>query len=413
MATPNASRMHVWKGSQTPGAASKTPSKSPTRRVLGDLTPNARTTPAKSKGAEYAKSQTAGVASPLKENVAFGKMATAGAKLSPQAWSTVNPRKRTIQEVDGAVVREGADGRVVRRSINEHGAGRAMVYQHAASVQASQRRPGLERLESTQSLSSTDADSPEPVPASQGTIASKASFSSLIEYDPAVSPPHSQRASSSPPAVVETAAAKSQADTLRLRLRIAMYKVRTNQTAVPLSRLRVTRQSPPAARQGASNPIPSASIPSASTSSSAPHPAPSPAKPAPQNVPSIVVSSTSHTLSSSSSSKAAALSSPKAVAPSAAVSAVPKLLPAPVLVPTAFSSRHITEPYFASSPPDEGGSRDAMPRQEQVRREFETPVSVSRERERRGGQVGGGGSPRSGQRGRDGAAAAGTAGGAV
>ncbi|KAJ9637285.1 hypothetical protein H2199_007572 [Coniosporium tulheliwenetii] len=396
MATPNASRMHVWKGSQTPGAASKTPSKSPTRRVLGDLTPNARTTPAKSKGAEYAKSQTAGVASPLKENVAFGKMATAGAKLSPQAWSTVNPRKRTIQEVDGAVVREGADGRVVRRSINEHGAGRAMVYQHAASVQASQRRPGLERLESTQS-----------------TIASKASFSSLIEYDPAVSPPHSQRASSSPPAVVETAAAKSQADTLRLRLRIAMYKVRTNQTAVPLSRLRVTRQSPPAARQGASNPIPSASIPSASTSSSAPHPAPSPAKPAPQNVPSIVVSSTSHTLSSSSSSKAAALSSPKAVAPSAAVSAVPKLLPAPVLVPTAFSSRHITEPYFAFSPPDEGGSRDAMPRQEQVRREFETPVSVSRERERRGGQVGGGGSPRSGQRGRDGAAAAGTAGGAV
>lgn len=140
MATPNASRLHVWKGSQTPGAASKTPSKSPTRRVLGDLTPNARTTPAKAKGAGHAKSQTAGVASPLKENVAFENMATAGAKLSPQAWSTVNPRKRTIQEVDGAVVREGADGRVVRRSINEHGAGRAMVYQHAASVQASQRR---------------------------------------------------------------------------------------------------------------------------------------------------------------------------------------------------------------------------------------------------------------------------------
>ncbi|EON63473.1 hypothetical protein W97_02701 [Coniosporium apollinis CBS 100218] len=403
MATPNASRMRVWKGSQTPGTASKTPSKSPTRRVLGDLTPNARTTPAKLKGVEYAKTQTASRASPLKENVAFENMATAGAKLSPQTWSAVNPRKRTIHEVDGAVGREGANGRVVRRSINEHGAGRAMVYQHAASVQASQRRPGLERLESTQSLSSTDADSPEPVPASQGTIASKASFSSLIEYDPAVSPPHSQRASSSPPAIVETAAAKSQADTLRLRLRIAMYKVRTNQTAVPLSRLRVTRQSP------------SASFPSASTSSSAPRPTPSPAKAAPQNVPSIVVSTTTHTLSSSSS-KAAALSSPKAVAPSAAVSAVPKLLPAPVLVPTAFSSRHITEPYFASSPPDEGSSRDATPRQGQGqwRRGVEMPVSVSRERERRGGQVGGGGSPGSGQRGRDErAAAAGTVGSAV
>lgn len=140
MATPNASRMRVWKGSQTPGTASKTPSKSPTRRVLGDLTPNARTTPAKLKGVEYAKTQTAGRASPLKENIAFENMATAGAKLSPQAWSAVNPRKRTIHEVDGAVGREGADGRVVRRSINEHGAGRAMVYQHAASVQASQRR---------------------------------------------------------------------------------------------------------------------------------------------------------------------------------------------------------------------------------------------------------------------------------
>jgi hypothetical protein len=121
-----------------------------------------------------------------------------------------------------------------------------------------------------------------------------------------------------------------QAETLRLRLRIALYKVRTNQTNIPLSELAL--------------PTPGLGAQPCSLAS--------PSRPP---IPSITISSTSP-----SSSR------------TAPATTIPKLLPAPVLLPTAYSSRHITEPYLPSSPP-----ASASP--EQVGgTSFATPVAQTR-----------------------------------
>ncbi|OCL10242.1 hypothetical protein AOQ84DRAFT_353638 [Glonium stellatum] len=165
-------------------------------------------------------------------------------------------------------------------------------------------------------LSSTDVDSPELVGnVSQETSATKASFSSLIDYNPQGSSQASQRASSSPPGLLESfsePSIKSQAETLRLRLRVALYKVRTNQTNIPLSELALPAESP------------EPELPTLASTSRPP-------------VPSITISSTSPAATRT--------------APTTTTTAVPKLLPAPILRPTAYSSRHITEPYLPSSPP--------------------------------------------------------------
>ena len=97
---------------------------------------------------------------------------------------------------------------------------------------------------------------------------------------------------------------------LRLRLRVAMFKVRTNQTNLPMSQLRVSPKSPP--RQ---NPV-----------------------------------------------------SP--VSPEQSVS-LPTLLPAPELKPTAYSARTISQVHLPSSPP---GSCKNSPEGNIVGGVFRTPA---------------------------------------
>ncbi|KAH0343464.1 hypothetical protein KCU81_g5115, partial [Aureobasidium melanogenum] len=78
---------------------------------------------------------------------------------------------------------------------------------------------------------------------SQNSNATRGSFSSLINYDPSsqqqISQQHHQQASSAASMSIRTAA-----QTLRLRLRIAIYKVRTNQINVPFSRLQIIGKQP-------------------------------------------------------------------------------------------------------------------------------------------------------------------------
>lgn len=77
---------------------------------------------------------------------------------------------------------------------------------------------------------------------SQNSNATRGSFSSLINYDPSsqqqISQQH-QAGSSARSMTIRTAA-----QTLRLRLRIAIYKVRTNQINVPFSRLQIIAKQP-------------------------------------------------------------------------------------------------------------------------------------------------------------------------
>lgn len=97
-----------------------------------------------------------------------------------------------------------------------------------------------------------------------------------------------------------------RAETLRLQLRVAMFKINTHQTNIPLSRLQISPKGlhPPA--QVHKSP-PQETV--------APYKAQAPIKPT-----------------------------------------IPKLLPAPVLIPTAYSARLIHDPPVPSSPPTSIGS---------------------------------------------------------
>lgn len=78
---------------------------------------------------------------------------------------------------------------------------------------------------------------------SLASVAPKGSFSSLIDYDPSNASDKSHRPSASPPPDTEMEDVelnfKSKVELLRLRLRVAMYKVRTDQTLLPFSDLKM------------------------------------------------------------------------------------------------------------------------------------------------------------------------------
>lgn len=82
---------------------------------------------------------------------------------------------------------------------------------------------------------------------SQNSNVTRGSFSSLINFDPS-SQQHFSQQQQQPTSSSRPLSVQSAADTLRLRLRIALYKVRTNQIHVPFSRLKLyvkpSRQQP-------------------------------------------------------------------------------------------------------------------------------------------------------------------------
>src|SRR5579862_6852622 len=118
------------------------------------------------------------------------------------------------------------------------------------------------------------------------------------------------------------------AEMLRIRLKLAMYKVKTNQIHVPMSELQIPSE--PAKL------LPKPGIPAAS-------------------------------------------SAPKTLSLQPTLSK-PKLLPAPVLIPTAYSARRISEPYMPSSPPCSApnSDEDSPGLVDSEDQDFATPV-VSRE----------------------------------
>lgn len=209
-------------------------------------------------------------------------------------------------------------------------------------------------------LAPTDEYASELVPqGTQETTGTRASFSSLIDYNPQGS---SQQTSSSPPLQAAKLSARTvhadsvdvehghvrhsnpivpRAETLRLRLRVALYKVRTNQTYVPMSCLEIPEkyQRKPAEEDTAELESPAASPEHERTA------------------PTITVTEDVFT-GKDTPGKA------------------PKLLPAPVLNPTAYSSRFITEPVNLTSSPPRSATVDSSstPRTRHPQ-EFVTPVA--------------------------------------
>jgi len=174
--------------------------------------------------------------------------------------------------------------------------------------------------EDTVSLHPAEELASQPIPGTRPN----GSFSSLIDYDPANASDRSQRPSSSPPGsdVGDSPTVRSQAELLRLRLRVAMYKVQTNQTKVPMSQLRLPN--PPAqAKQHA------------------------------------------HTDRVAAIEARALKLKTQAASQGFAAPAIPRLLPAPKLVPTAYSAKHIYQrPDVSSSPlvsPEDSPERLPLP----------------------------------------------------
>ncbi|KAI9720873.1 MAG: hypothetical protein M1812_002712 [Candelaria pacifica] len=286
----------------------------PTRRVLGDLGVNKSLTPSK-----LADPQTATKAKLLD---------------APAISVSLSPgKKRSINEVDGAVVGEWSPG-LIREFMARRQEERERALLNAKDVDGGPSDDDSDM--SSESAVSDDDVEPSiedaasrelPALSSQSTCTiknSQSSFVDLSQEDKEMSEVDDvPTLPSSPP---QNTRHNSRAELLRLRLRVAMFKVQTNQTDVPLSKLQISpqKQSPPSL---------------------------------------IANTSSSTTLQRSSTSQTPQLR------------AAPGLLPALVLEPTAYSARRIPASHIPSSPPSSIGTVARMnPDEEEPR--VNTPVAA-------------------------------------
>lgn len=342
--------------STAPEKTVTTSSKSTARRALGELTPNARLSPQKSIITSD-KTQPARNLSPLKQARSISLVQDENAHSISKLVSQMTGRKRSIDEVEDAVAHEHAP----MKRVDGRDAGPKQLQAPALDMQASAQLANQIIDLAHEDLTPTDEDTPEPAPqGTQETTGTRASFSSLIDYNPHGS---SQQTSSSPPlqatkTSTRTARADSaeasheqpkhaepvvkRAEALRLRLRFALYKVKTDQTYVPLSCLEIPEKYQRKPAKEASIAQVAASLVDAERRE--------------KTAPTITITEDGASKGRSSGSL--------------------KLLPAPVLVPTAYSTRFISESQMPSSPPREGAvDDDGSTPKARVPQEFVTPVA--------------------------------------
>ncbi|KAI4651834.1 hypothetical protein J4E93_002030 [Alternaria ventricosa] len=208
-------------------ATQNTPSKTPSRRVLGDLTPKAINTPSTPHGpSEVGRAQ-----SPLKQVTTHTPTNPVGKEnlMTPQTNS--NSKKRGIEEVDGAEAVKSAKMLAHARNESLPTAGVRLttdaVQKHTENNPIGLADPGSP----TERATPTPSPEPEPMQASQK---SNQSFSDLLNYELCASQKseHGERvampAAAPAPAPVE-GKRKSRAEQLRTRLKFGLYKLKTNQ----------------------------------------------------------------------------------------------------------------------------------------------------------------------------------------
>jgi hypothetical protein len=221
------------------------PSKTSTRRVLGDMTSNSLNSPSQqTKNAEPSEGVRA--RSPLKKvnshipSVFADKENLDAPAVYPQG------KKRGIEEVDDAEDMEHAKmlarGRDEPMPTTETRLTTAAIQRHTVRCSHLDAYPSHSRLQENNPYGLADPGSPtecatpspslEPMPNSQN---SNQSFSELLNYELCASQKSEfalagelapRAAPTSVPALVET---KSRAERLRTRLRFGIYKVKTNQ----------------------------------------------------------------------------------------------------------------------------------------------------------------------------------------
>jgi len=189
--------------------------------VLGELTPNAKTTPKKTKSDANVKAQTTPLKSPLKQDQSVAPSDILANRDTYGPILLKRSRKRTFDHVESSDERDSPKPRFPVRpedlsvsSASPFPSGLARPPVQPSAPPQSRRR--LTRWQTITILplpdddeSNTDDDSPvSPTESDQDdavapipTQEPAGSFSSLIDYDPANASDKSERANSSPPAI--------------------------------------------------------------------------------------------------------------------------------------------------------------------------------------------------------------------
>ncbi|KAE9987352.1 hypothetical protein EG328_003076 [Venturia inaequalis] len=284
--------------------ASNSPRNSTPRRVLGDVTNSARNTPGKHNAVAKDMGKAAPIGSPLKQN----RTITPAKSIihSPSKSS----RKRQFEDIDDTEDDADADRRSPYRMMEMGSASQLKVARPPIITIMPLPDDSLSADEDQESPINPRADSEDISDVEAVADPICGSFSSLINYEPTDTPDKSARASLEPK---EPEPAPTRAELLKLRLKIAMYKVKTDQTRIPFSNLVVPKKE----KEVEIQPDPE----SEDEDEILLEIKPSQRRPtkAPANI----------TITGGP---------------------VSKLLPPPVLLPTAFSTKFITAPIASSSP---------------------------------------------------------------
>ncbi|KAF2264927.1 hypothetical protein CC78DRAFT_616320 [Lojkania enalia] len=320
-------------------ASHGTPAKSPSRRVLGELPPQAINTPSKQTTMhDLAESMRA--PSPLKQAATLSPQLLASKENIGSACAWKAGRKRSIYEVDGAENVNNA-----KAAFGGRGGLHLTATQPASDLQL--RRDSASGSEDEVMGSPTEPNTPTPevdddFPVSQE---SQQSFSMFVNYNACESQQSEHPVVEAPPLVEEK---KSRAELLKLRLGFGIYKVKTNQVAKTGAEILSTWET-----TSSLDPSLNASTLTAVTSSVAPMDS--------TLIPSITLSPAQRDVT-------------HVVANIDPSNTFPKLVGGPVLLPTAYSSRMIHDFHLPSSPPN-AHPTSVSPQQLVSPKKYRTPVA--------------------------------------
>ncbi|KAI8936608.1 hypothetical protein NX059_007007 [Plenodomus lindquistii] len=213
---------------RAPMATPYSPSKTPSRRVLGDLTPQAINTPS-SQSTGLDPSQVARAQSPLKQVTTHSPPTFVDKENLASLHAYSQGKKRGIGEVDSA---ETADSpKMLARGRGDSLMGPAARLTTDAMHIHTQNNPvGLDSPGSP-----TERNTPTPEPEiMQASQKSNHSFSDLLNYELCASQKSEhgipfEPARTSAAAPTPSQSRKARAEQLRTRLKFGLYKVKTNQ----------------------------------------------------------------------------------------------------------------------------------------------------------------------------------------
>ncbi|KAH7555188.1 hypothetical protein BM1_06811 [Bipolaris maydis] len=224
-------------------AAYHTPSQTPSRRVLGNITPKALNTP-QTQTKTYELSQAPRAESPLKHVTPNTPAHFVDKENLTTPNATVRSKKRGIEEVEGAEMAGSAKMLAHARDDSPSNTGVRLtadaIQKHTVSTLCSaplhENNPIGLADPGSPTERATPSPSPEPEPELiQASQKSNQSFSDFLNYEMCASqksdPGREQErpaALASAPPVAESKT-KSRAEQLRTRLKFGLYKVKTNQ----------------------------------------------------------------------------------------------------------------------------------------------------------------------------------------